>query len=55
MNKPEMDQLPKPYNRTGYAHIAFNAGSKEAVDTLTQKLCQNGYNVISSPRTTDDG
>ncbi len=55
MNKPEMDQLPKPYNRTGYAHIAFSVGSKEAVDTLTQKLCQNGYNVISGPRTTGDG
>ena len=55
MNKPEMADLDKPLNRTGYAHIAFSVGSKEEVDRLTQLLKNDGYNVISGPRTTGDG
>jgi lactoylglutathione lyase len=46
---------PKYLARTGYAHIAFSLGSKAAVDALTEKLKQDGYHVISGPRTTGDG
>ena len=55
MNKPVMDDLEKPLNRTGYAHIAFSMGSKEKVDALTEKLRDAGYEVVSGPRTTGDG
>lgn len=55
MNKPEMEDLPKNLNRTGYAHIAFSVGSKEKVDALTAQLKSDGYEVISGPRTTGDG
>lgn len=55
MNKPEMDDLEKGLSRTGYAHIAFSVGSKEQVDQLTEQLKQDGYEVISGPRTTGDG
>lgn len=55
MNKPEMSDLPKDVNRTGYAHIAFSVGSKEKVDALTTQLSSDGYEVISGPRTTGDG
>lgn len=55
MNKPEMPDLPKELNRTGYAHIAFSVGSKEKVDALTAELKADGYKVISGPRTTGDG
>lgn len=55
MNKPEMPDLPKEPSRTGYAHIALSAGSKENVDELTAKLQADGYDVISGPRTTGDG
>ena len=55
MNKPKMDDLEKPLNRTGYAHIAFSVGSKEKVDVLTEKLKTAGYEVVSGPRTTGDG
>lgn len=55
MNKPNMSDLPKEINRTGYAHIAFSVGSKETVDTLTTELKADGYEVISGPRTTGDG
>lgn len=55
MNKPEMSDLPKDINRTGYAHIAFSVGSREKVDALTAQLSSDGYEVISGPRTTGDG
>lgn len=55
MNKPEMPDFPKELARTGYAHIAFSVGSKEKVDALTAKLKNDGYKVVSGPRTTGDG
>ena len=55
MNKPQMSDAEKEGNRTGYIHIAFRVGSKEAVDVLTEKLRKGGYPVISGPRTTGDG
>ena len=55
MNKPDMTDCEKDLNRTGYAHIAFSVGSKEQVDELTLRLKNDGYEVISEPRTTGDG
>ncbi|MCX7920528.1 MAG: VOC family protein [Clostridia bacterium] len=40
---------------TGYVHMAFSTGSKEGVDTLTDKIRERGYKVISGPRQTGDG
>jgi len=39
----------------GYAHIALSVGSKERVDELAKKLNEDGYKIISGPRTTGDG
>ena len=55
MCKPGMDNAPKPLARTGYAHIAFSLGSRDAVDALTAALRADGYAVASGPRTTGDG
>lgn len=55
MSKPSMEDGCKPLNRTGFAHIAFKLGSPDAVKGLTQQLLQDGYTVISGPRTTGDG
>lgn len=55
MNKPNMADTEKQLARTGYVHLAFSLGSKEAVDELTVKLKKDGYEVISGPRTTGDG
>ena len=55
MHKPGMEDAEKTLSRTGYAHIAFSVGSKEAVDALTRRLKADGYRVISGPRTTGDG
>ncbi len=55
MNRPQMNDDEKSLNRTGYIHIAFSLGSKKAVDELTEKMKNDGYTVISGPRTTGDG
>ena len=55
MHRPQMDDLKKTSGRTGYVHLAFSVGSKEKVDTLTERLRSDGYEVLSGPRTTGDG
>ena len=55
MKKPQMSDETKELNRTGYIHMAFSLGSKEAVDHLTEKLKNDGYQLVSGPRTTGDG
>ena len=55
MNKPELTDVPKAPNRTGYIHRAFSVGSKAKVDELTEILQKAGCEVLSGPRTTGDG
>jgi len=55
MNRPDMTDAEKAAARTGYIHIAFSVGSKEKVDAVTKQLSEDGYDVISGPRTTGDG
>lgn len=55
MNKPSLTDKKKEASQTGYIHIAFSLGSKEAVDELTIKMRSDGYEVVSEPRTTGDG
>ena len=55
MKKPGMADEEKSLARTGYIHIAFSLGSKEAGDALTARLKKDGYTVVSGPRTTGDG
>ncbi len=55
MKKPDMEDAEKSIQRTGYIHIAFSLGSKERVDSLTARLKDDGYEVVSGPRTTGDG
>ncbi len=55
MNKPDMDDVDKSFQRTGFIHIAFSVGSKEKVNLLTAQMKKDGYEVISGPRTTGDG
>lgn len=55
MKKPGMEDAGKALTRTGYIHVAFSLGSKEAVDELTQRMQLDGYHVLSGPRTTGDG
>ena len=55
MTKPNMDDEEKGINRTGFSHIAIRVGSRDAVDALTLRLKNDGYAVVSGPRTTGDG
>lgn len=40
---------------TGFIHIAFQLESEKAVDELTQRLVDEGYEKIAGPRRTGDG
>ena len=42
MNKPQMVNDEKILNRTGFIHIAFSLGSKNAVDELTERMKNDG-------------
>lgn len=55
MHKPDIEDLQKPLARTGFVHIAFSLGSREAVDRLSEALRADGYEIISGPRVTGDG
>lgn len=55
MNHPEQQDFVKNIRQTGYIHIAFSVGSKEKVNELTEMLKNNGYEILSGPRTTGDG
>ena len=55
MNRPDMSDGDKDVMHTGYIHLAFSTGSREKVDKLTKKLKDDGYEILSGPRTTGDG
>ena len=41
MKNPEMTDDKKALSRTGFSHVAFSVGSKEAVDALTARIGQS--------------
>ena len=55
MSKPNLSETGVEGEHFGYIHLAFCAGSKEAVDDMTNRLRDDGYAVFSEPRTTGDG
>ena len=54
MNIPGLKASLEPMT-SGWAHLAFSAGSKDAVDNLTERLRSEGYIITGEPRTTGDG
>lgn len=55
MTRPDVCAAPRNALRTGYIHLSFAVGSREAVDALTARLREDGYAVTSGPRVTGDG
>nr|WP_297172164.1 VOC family protein [uncultured Agathobaculum sp.] len=55
MTRPALGQSAGSQPQTGWAHLAFKAGTRENVDALTERLRADGYKVTSGPRTTGDG
>lgn len=39
----------------GLIHLSFSLGNKKKVDELTARLKNDGYKILSGPRTTGDG
>jgi len=56
MNRKDItDETRKRGLAKGMAHFAISVGSKEAVNSLTEKLRNDHYTIESEPRTTGDG
>ena len=55
MTRSDLIDPEKSEFRTGYIHLAFSLGSPEAVDLITKRLADDGFTVLSGPRTTGDG
>ncbi|MBR2767849.1 MAG: VOC family protein [Solobacterium sp.] len=55
MHKHGISMQERTAERTGFVHLSFSLGSKEKVDTITEQLRHDGYEVKSGPRTTGDG
>lgn len=55
MSRPDMADQEKALTRTGFVHIAFGVGSREALEELTGRLEKDGYEILSGPRMTGDG
>lgn len=55
MTRPGLVDEQKNPLRCGFIHLAMSVGSKEKVDTLTETLRNDGYQLASGPRTTGDG
>ena len=53
MNKPQV-RNKKVYEGIGSIHVAFCVGSAKKVDEITKALFNDGFNVVSDPRTTGD-
>ena len=56
----QMPSIPPKANEgqqqfRGYSHLAFSVGSREVVDTMTERLRHDGYIVEGRPRQTGDG
>ena len=55
MTRPEVKDAEENIYRQGFIHLSFSVGSKEKVDSLTKVLNDDGFEVLSGPRTTGDG
>ena len=55
MTRPGLADEPKNPMQCGFIHMAMSVGSKEKVDSLTETLQADGYELVSGPRTTGDG
>jgi lactoylglutathione lyase len=48
-----LDRKEKQY--TGLIHLAISVGEKSIVDLLTERLRNDGYEIVGEPRMTGDG
>jgi lactoylglutathione lyase len=55
ITKPRLALRAYGSNRIGFAHLAFGAGSRKMVDSITAMLVKDGYPILCPPRVTGDG
>jgi lactoylglutathione lyase len=57
MQRPDIAPLVRQPGQEflGYAHLAMAVGSEAAVDALTLRLVNDGYQRLDGPRRTGDG
>ena len=56
MHRPDITAvIENADQKLGLTHFAISVGSKERVDSLTERIRESGYKVIGEPRTTGDG
>lgn len=55
MTRPGLQDASQSAMHLGYTHLAFSVGSKQQVDAITRQLREDGFTVVSGPRTTGDG
>ena len=55
MTRPEVADEKENIYRQGFIHLSFSVGSEPSVDNLTKILEEDGYQLLSGPRTTGDG
>ncbi|MFP3593152.1 VOC family protein [Chryseobacterium sp. SIMBA_038] len=57
MTRPDIQEGNNSFDaqKFGIVHLAFSTGSNEKVDTLTETLRNDGYEVVGEPRTSGDG
>ena len=49
MTKPEIVDIPKDPNRTGFAHVAIRVPSREKLDEVIRRFHENGYHFFYEP------
>lgn len=55
MNIPGKDAPASRGDLKGLAHFAISVGSKENVDCMAKRFEEDGFTILSEPRTTGDG
>lgn len=55
MTRPNLKDMSVEPFRAGLIHLAFKLGSKELVNAKVEQLKLDGYQIITTPRTSGDG
>ena len=56
MHRPDISHnIEKSNLKLGITHFAISVGSKQKVESLTELIRENGFEIIGEPRTTGDG
>jgi lactoylglutathione lyase len=56
MQRPDIAERTEKQSATlGITHFSIALDSKDEVDSLTERLRSDGFNIVGEPRTTGDG